>query len=422
MSQKKNNGPVQAYFIPSVILMAGMAFSMACNEQRDDTTHNRVDDTSYTMDHTPGHGMKVDSLDLSTVSLPSNYSVISSQKTIKPVWSENARTISANGYIALDPRRDRKVSARFSGRIEKLFIKYNFQYVRKGEKTMEIYSPELNTMQEEYLFLLKNNSDSALAKKAEEKLRLVGINDSQVREIKLSGKTINPIAVTSPYEGYIYFSSGKAPIGQAGSSADQMVGMKSGLADNAIPAGPMNDSEGTVREGSYIRKGQVLFKVNDMKEVLGIVLIDNNNASGVFSGSDVELTSELDKRSTVKSKINLIEPVLQSGQKFLSARVYLNNESGLLKINSLFTAKINSAAVKQLLVPASSILFLGARRIVWIKTGEAGRNGYVFQARDITTGTTRAGMVDVRNGLTDKDQIALDAGYMIDSESLIKVK
>ncbi|MBI4947008.1 MAG: efflux RND transporter periplasmic adaptor subunit [Bacteroidetes bacterium] len=403
--------------IAPFFLLTELLFFIGCNNQSGHSGHENMNHDMYNM---ANHKMKKnDTIDLSAISLPTNYSVISSQKTVKPTWSDNSTGISANGYIAVDERRDNTISARFNGRIEKLFVKYNFQYVKKGEKIMEIYSAEFNTIQEEFLFLLKSKSEDELVKKVKEKLLLMGISDSQLKEIETSGKTLYSVSVLSPYDGYVYFtntSSIPMPVQQVTQMSG--MGMSSSLSSNQ----PMNISTSQIREGGYVSKGKTLFKVNDLKEVFGIILIDDSHSSEIKVGTEVEITSELDKDNTIKGKINLIEPVLQNVQKFLSARVYLKNEPGLLKINSLLTAKIKFVKTKQLFIPNSSILFLGGRIIVWLKTGEAQKGKYLFQVRDISIGSSQGNVTEILSGLTDKDEIALDAGYMIDRESLIKSK
>lgn len=407
MSRRKNETVL-------FFLSIGVLLSIGCNNQSDHSGHEG-------MGHM-GHDMKKeDTMHQSKSSFPATYSVISSQKTVKPAGSEGNVDISANGYIAVDERRDNKISVRFSGRIEKLFVKYNFQHVMKGERIMEVYSAELNTIQEELLFLLKSKSEEELVKKAEEKLLLMGISDSQLKEIETTGKTLYSVSILSPYEGYVYFPNVNAPSLQSpNAQPSQMRGM--GMSNNSSPNQERNASSLQTREGSYVNKGQTLFKVNDLKEVFGILLIDNTHSSEILVGTDVELTSELDKDNTIKSKISLLEPVLENGQKFLSARIYLKNELGLLKINSLFTSKIKSAKTKQLWIPNSSILFLGGRNIVWIKTGEEEKGKYSFRVRDITIGISEGNRTEVLSGLAEKEEIALDAGYMIDRESLIKSK
>ncbi len=81
------------------------------------------------------------------ISRPANQVVLSSQKTIKLSRNASRQTVTARGYIAFDERRNNKVAMRTSGRIEKLYIKYNYQFVKKGERIAELYSPELNTYQ-----------------------------------------------------------------------------------------------------------------------------------------------------------------------------------------------------------------------------------------------------------------------------------
>ena len=51
--------------------------------------------------------------------------------------------IQADGYLDFDARTYNNIAARFSGRIEKLYIRYAFQKIRSGQRIFDIYSPEL---------------------------------------------------------------------------------------------------------------------------------------------------------------------------------------------------------------------------------------------------------------------------------------
>src|SRR5882757_4600146 len=72
---------------------------------------------------------------------PVNAIVISSIKTVTPVRKSVELKTEANGMITYDTRRLTTISSRFSGRIEKLFVKSNFQPIHKGQRIFEIYSP-----------------------------------------------------------------------------------------------------------------------------------------------------------------------------------------------------------------------------------------------------------------------------------------
>ena len=66
------------------------------------------------------------------------------------------------------------------------------------------------------------------------------------------------------------------------------------------------------------------------------------------------------------------------------------------------------------------MLFLGKRKIVWVLKEKTAGNNKIYEARDVIIGLTYNGMVEIKNGLNIKEEIALDAGYLLDRESLIK--
>ena len=90
------------------------------------------------------------------------------------------------------------------------------------------------------------------------------------------------------------------------------------------------------------------------------------------------------------------------------------------KINSLLEAKISLDNSPFLMVPYSSVLFLGKRKIVWVLKGKTEGNNKIFEARDVITGLMHNGMIEIKTGLTLNEEIAVDAGYLLDRESLIK--
>ena len=73
-----------------------------------------------------------------------------------------------------------------------------------------------------------------------------------------------------------------------------------------------------------------------------------------------------------------------------------------------------------LVVPSSSILTLGNRKFVWVKKENAQNGNKILEAKEITTGKESDGYTQIISGVTELDEIAKDAGYLLDSESLIK--
>src|SRR5450432_3383535 len=111
------------------------------------------------IEHHPGHcpicGMELikkntaavatNDIQLETLLRPANQSVISSLAVITPEWKISATPVIAYGTIEYDTRTANTISARIGGRIEKMYIRYRYQEIRKGQKIMDIYSPEIVT-------------------------------------------------------------------------------------------------------------------------------------------------------------------------------------------------------------------------------------------------------------------------------------
>ena len=350
--------------------------------------------------------------------LPTNRTVIAKQEVVKPSFSDTTFSMPANGYITFDARRNRKIPVRVGGRIERLFVKYNYQYVHKGEKLLELYSPELNTYVEEYLYVRRNTNDSLLQKKAKEKLFLLGLSASQIRQINQSGNVSFTIPVYSPYEGYVLFTP-SAPLSSMDNSGKASgMGSMGNASSVSAPLGTSELSDNSIREGMYVNKDQTLFWINDFKEVWGILAFNKDNEKYVSKGQIAVVTSEILPDQPFRSPIQFKEPVYQEGQKFSQARIYISNDKKFLKQNSLISANVFIQA-KSLLLPASSVLYLGRIAIVWVQTGITKEGSYVFQSRAVKT-VRRTGInIEILEGQQQNEAVAKDAAYLADSETII---
>ena len=105
-----------------------------------------------------GEEKAITDVNLTTLLRPTNSYVLTSVPTTTIHQSEEQIEVSASGTMQYDTRAEGAISSRVSGRIDKLYLKYTFQDVSKGQKVMDIYSPELLTAQQNLLFLIKNDA------------------------------------------------------------------------------------------------------------------------------------------------------------------------------------------------------------------------------------------------------------------------
>ena len=180
------------------------------------------------------------SKDLNYLLQPTNQTVIADIKTTKPLTKEIEGEITFPGIITYDTRRQYTIPARFGGRIEKLYVQFNYQPVRKGQKVFDIYSPELLTAQNELIYLLQNDAQNTeLIKGAKQKLRYLGATEGQIIQIIKSRQANYTFSIYSPYNGYVvdpnittppgYTPTTESATSHVGSSMNSMGG---GMAGN----------------------------------------------------------------------------------------------------------------------------------------------------------------------------------------------
>lgn len=427
-----------------VILLLVLA---SCNSNREEQGHtgNHATETdsmvepnknSKMEDHTnmdhqnekaDGHqqmdmGPVQDSLDEVYLSaLPANQSVISKQSAVPVRDSIQQYTINGEGYITFDPRRNRKISVRIGGRIERLYVKYNYQYVRKGEKIMDIYSPDLNTYISEYIYIRQKSNDRELMEKAKQKLLLLGLSNAQIALIDKNPTAPFTISIYSPFEGYVLFNPSPMNSGMSASGiqGSMVGGMNSGAASESKGTVSTSLDDNSIREGMYVSKDQTVFWINDFQTVWGIVAFSHENEKIAKPGLDVVVKSELFPGQTFRSVVQMVEPVYRGAQKFTQVRLYFSNPNRKLKQNSLIRASalVNSGS---LTVPASSVYYLGSTAIVWVLKATTKDGSNVFQARAIKIGNRSNEYIEVLKGLNSNEFVAKDAGYLADSETLIQ--
>ncbi len=332
---------------------------------------------------------------------PVNTSVLTSVKTTKPVFQKMPMDVEANGYIDYDDRTKNNISSLVSGRIEKLYVKYNYQPIHAGEKVFEIYSPELVTAQENLIYVLNNDADeTTLIESAKQKLRLLGFSDDLLNELVKTKKVMRTVPVYSKYEGHVH----------------QMEEMKSSPTMNQMGASQVSnyasDKELAIKEGQYVMMGETVFNVISQESIAVILQIKAEDLGKVTKGQMAEVI--IDGGMTMNSKIDFIEPILKKGTKTIIAKVYFNNAKLNHKIGSLLKSKIKGKEFEALWVPLSAIVDLGKEKVVWVK-----REGN-FIAKKVETGVSSDNMIEISDGLTESDEIAMEAHYLTDSEEFIK--
>jgi Cu(I)/Ag(I) efflux system membrane fusion protein len=206
-------------------------------------------------------------IQLETLLKPTDQFVIASVGVTKAAEKNINIPVESYGTIEYDTRAAKTISARVSGRIEKLYIRYRYQEINKGQKIMDIYSPEILTAEQNLLFLLQNDTANiSFTNGAKEKLLLLGMSEQQLQQVIKNGKPLYSVSVYSTYSGHIH---------DAGMGHDEM---PAGETNNNVPV----TQELSLKEGMYIQKGQTILMIMDHHEVWVALQIFSSDQSQVI--------------------------------------------------------------------------------------------------------------------------------------------
>jgi len=268
-----------------------------------------------------GQASELARISLNTVLKPVNATVISTIGAITPEEKSIAIKIEGQGYLDFDSRTFNNIAARFSGRIEKLYIKAAFEEIHRGQRIYDIYSPEMVAAQQDLIFVTKNSAqDAGLINAARQKLLLLGMTDDQVNHVIKTGKPFYSLPVYSPYSGHVH---------------DAAHSLMSGPPDPKAVTGVTANLPLTLKEGMYVQQGQTLFNVADAHMLWALIKIDNAAVSGLRLNQPVEISFPDIPGKTVRGKVDFIEPTLEVGDKTTTIRVYVHNMDHTLKVNSI---------------------------------------------------------------------------------------
>lgn len=297
----------------------------------------------------------------------------------------------APGIVEYDGRFDKVIASRVEGRIEKLYIDHNYQSVKAGDPIMDIYSPELQTAEQNLLMLLNNDvNNTVLIDAAQQRLSLLGVTESQISTIKRTKKLIPTIRMITDKNGIVVLPD------------NTNSNMNSNYMTKDLP----------FKEGSYVAKGQTIVRVVNPNKKWLALRIDPKDAFHVRKGMPVAVRAETQAQTSEKLTIDFVEPLQRDGSDFIVARVYVN-DANRFPVGTNVKASIPIASEKKQWLPVSAVLALGNSYVVFRKEKDG------FRAHAVTIGYKTNDRVEIKSGIALSDSVAGNAQYLVDSDSFI---
>jgi len=221
------------------------------------------------------------------------------------------------------------------------------------------------TEQQNFIYLISNDSqNTSIINSAKQKLLLYGMSNNQVNTLA-SAKKVNPVIVIySPANGIItgtekMTSSSVSPMSNTSSNTETL----------------------DIKQGNYITKGEVVFKLANTDKVWGIFNVLQGYNSLIKINQSIDISSELDEKNNIYAKINFIETQLNSTDKTNKIRVYLNNSTLKLPIGTRLQGIVQLNSTKGLWLQKQALVSLGNKKSCFYKIGQW------FQSNSNTNGS-----------------------------------
>jgi membrane fusion protein, copper/silver efflux system len=316
---------------------------------------------------------------VSGVTLNGQDQLLANVSTVKVMYEDVENTTHAFGNLEMAEPGKSVISARFNGRIERLHVDAVGARVKAGDPLFDIYSPDIVQATNEYLQAVKPGSQSGTnAAVIRARLTLLGITESQIRDIEGAGSV--PLVVTyfSPVSGTVI--------------------------------------EKRIVAGSYVSEGAPLYEIADLSALWNIAEVFESDAGNISIGDRVTLTTAAYPDKKFNGSVALLYPVVNADTRTIKVRVVVANPGGKLKPNMYTETAFRSARNRMLTVPVSAVLVTGKRNLVYVKESHADR----FQAREVVLGGRSAGKYGILSGLSEGEEVVREGGYLVDSESQLK--
>jgi len=300
-------------------------------------------------------------------------------QTIRIVKGTPVRDLVLQGKVEPDERNIAELTARFGGRMEKLFVNYTGQNVSRGQKLATIYSPDLITAQKELLEAIAyRETRPALYTAARTKLKLWDLSDEQISDIEEKGEPLVNFDVLSPISGTVMMRH--------------------------------------IALGDYVKEGSALFQVIDLTKIWVMLDAYESDLPWIRQGDHASFTVQSLPGESFSGRVAYIDPFINDRTRVSKVRIEMDNPRLRLKPGMFVNGRLHSAIAgdgKQILVPQSAVLWTGKRAVVYVRVPD--RTSPTFQYREVILGPEAGNFYVISEGLKEGEEIAVNGVFRIDA-------
>jgi Cu(I)/Ag(I) efflux system membrane fusion protein len=272
--------------------------------------------------------------------------------------------------LAWDERELVAEQTRVEGYVTALHVRAPGTPVRRGQPIATVYSALVAQAADEWQ-LLQTLGRPELVSAASERLRRLGVDPARL------GKRPGEFTVTASRDGVI--------------------------------------EELSVSEGSMVSAGMPVARVRGTAELWAIAEFREGEAQPE-PGQALQLELAALPGEAVAARALEALPMLEGERRVLQWRLAVANPDGRLKPGMLGEVLLASAPRRVLAVPTEAVIRTGERNLVIV----AEDDGAHFRSVPVLLGIEQGGMVAIRRGLSEGQQVVASGQFLIDSEANLR--
>lgn len=294
----------------------------------------------------------------------------------------NETTLTAT--LNIDETKTETVSARVSGRIDKLYFKSEGDYIRKGQKLYDLYSEELNNAKQEYLLALEKREtlDNSiidfrqLVQAAKNKLLLWGMSESQINELT----TIKKTSILTPF-----YSTASGYITRLES-----------------------------HEGDYVTEGGTIVRLTNLSSLWVEAQVYTSQLSEIDrNGTATVQLPDIGKEVT--GQIQFVNPEINPNIRINLIRITVPNQDNQLRPGMPAYVVLKNLRHNSLTLPVGSVIRSEKMNMVWIQIDKN-----TFKSIMVKTGLESDDRIEIKSGLKEGDAVVTTGAYLLNSEYIFK--
>ncbi|GJM21391.1 MAG: cation transporter [Planctomycetota bacterium] len=370
---------------------------------------------------------------------------VQTQPVVRRAVSHEVRMV---GKVSYDETRLSTITAWVPSRLDRLFVDYTGISVRKGDHIAEVYSPDLIATQQELLQALAteralagnaldilSTRQASTVQAARDRLRLWGLEESQIDEVVARGEPLEHITIRSPATGVV-------------------------IHKDAV-------------QGQTVQTGTRLFTIADLSALWVQLEAYESDLPWLHYGQHVDFRSEAWPGEVFHGRISFIDPVLDDRTRTVKVRLNVDNAAGKLKpamfVRATLQAPINSSGALvdaefadrwmcpmhpevvsaepgecsrcgmdlasteslgfraagdeelPLVIPRTAPLITGKRAVVFVQ-GFDDDGARFFEGRDVLLGPRAGDWYVVEQGLHLGERVVSHGAFKLDSELQIRAR